>query len=113
HSGPIEVGGRRLLYSIIHDITERVKAEKALRRSEEHFRSLIENTSDMIAIVDVQGTIHYSSPSVERVLGYDPKATTGSNIFDLAHPEDVTAAARAVTEAFEGQPSSQAMEIRI
>ena len=113
HSGPIEVKGRSYLYSIIHDITERLKAEKALRRSEEHFRSLIENTSDMIAIVDVQGTIHYTSPSVERVLGLDAKSTVGGNIFDLAHPDDIGAAAKALTEAFEGQPVSHALEIRV
>jgi diguanylate cyclase (GGDEF)-like protein/PAS domain S-box-containing protein len=113
YSGPIEVKGRKLLYSIIHDVTERKRAEKGLRRSEEHFRSLIENASDMIAIVDVQGTIHYSSPSVNRVLGYDPKKTIGSNIFDFAHPEDAPAAARALTEAFESQTVSQAVEIRV
>lgn len=113
YSGPIEVRGRKLLYSIIHDVTERKRAERGLRRSEEHFRSLIENASDMIAIVDVQGTIHYSSPSVHRVLGYDPRKTIGSNIFDFAHPDDAPPAARALTEAFEGQAVSQAVEIRV
>jgi diguanylate cyclase (GGDEF)-like protein/PAS domain S-box-containing protein len=113
HSGPIEVGGRSLLYSIIHDITERRKTEKQLRRSEEHFRSLIENASDMIAIVDVQGTFHYSSPSVKRILGYDPQSTVGGNIFDIAHPEDVPLAEKALGRAFEGQEMSQVLELRV
>jgi diguanylate cyclase (GGDEF)-like protein/PAS domain S-box-containing protein len=113
HSGPIEVRGRRLIYAIIHDVTERNRAEKALRRSEEHFRSLIENASDMIAIVDVQGTLHYTSPSVERILGYRPQSITGSNIYDCAHPEDMTAVAKALTEAFEGISSDNPVEIRI
>ena len=43
YSGPIQVHGRTLLYSIVHDITERKVAEQALSESREHYRSLFEN----------------------------------------------------------------------
>jgi PAS domain-containing protein len=48
-------------------------AEEDLKRSEAHFRSLIENASDMIMIGDARGIIQYVSPSFERTLGYKPR----------------------------------------
>src|ERR1051326_1176475 len=52
---------------------ESARVECALRRSEEHFRSLIEHSSDVITIISREGTISYESPSLERVLGYTPE----------------------------------------
>jgi PAS domain S-box-containing protein len=64
----------------------------ALKYSEEHFRALIENASDMIWIVDAQGYLKYVSPSTRRILGYDPGALMGAYIFDDVHPDDREAA---------------------
>ena len=68
-------GRLQYIVAITQDITERRRSEaalagaqKALQRSEEHFRSLIEHTSDIITIVDESGVVLYGSPSVERVL---------------------------------------------
>ena len=60
--------------AIKQDVTERLRAVEALRRSEEHFRSLIENTLDMIFVMDTSGILRYASPSVERVIGYRPRS---------------------------------------
>ena len=65
------------------------KAQRELRRSEEHFRSLIEHTSDIITIVDESGVVLYGSPSVERVLGYAPEELVGRNAGDLLHHDDL------------------------
>ena len=65
-------------------VVDRRRAEEALQASEEHFRSLIENALDIITVVDEQGTIHYASPSMERVLGYPPRDRIGTNMFGLA-----------------------------
>jgi len=70
-------------------IGERVRAELALKESEEHFRSLIENATDIIVVVDHLGRIEYVSPSVEDVFGYVPEDLIGTNAFDLAHPDDL------------------------
>lgn len=78
------------LIGVILDITERKRAEDALNRSEAYFRSLIENTSDIITILNADGAIRYMSPSVEHVAGYTPSELTGRNIFEYVHPDDET-----------------------
>src|SRR5207249_3959416 len=59
--------------NVLATAIDRAHAEEALRRSEEHFRSLIENASDIVTIVGENGVFRYASPSVERVLGYAPR----------------------------------------
>lgn len=73
----------------MRDITERKLAEQALREREEHFRSLIENSLDGIAIADRKGVIRYESPSVERIAGYAPEELVGKRMMDYIHPDDV------------------------
>jgi diguanylate cyclase (GGDEF)-like protein/PAS domain S-box-containing protein len=73
---------------IIEDVTERKRVIEALRQSERHFRSLIENALDTITILEPDGTIRYQSPSVERVLGYAPEELVGRSVFDLIHTDD-------------------------
>lgn len=68
-------------------VTERQRAEKELYEREAYFRSLIENASDFISIIDVKGTIYYESPSSQRIFGY-PGGLVGENAFDFIHPDD-------------------------
>jgi len=62
---------------------------EAIKDSEAHFRSLIENISDIICIMKKDGSIVYESPSVERILGYKPREILGKNFFDFIHPGDL------------------------
>lgn len=71
------------------EIAERLRAEVALKESEEHFRSLIENASDLIVVVDHLGRIEYVSPSIEGILGFSPEELDGINALSFAHPGDV------------------------
>lgn len=64
-------------------------AHLEIKRSEEYFRSLIENASDIITALDGDGTISYASPSVTKVLGYPLKEFIGKNILEFVHSEDM------------------------
>lgn len=63
-----------------------------LQHREAHFRSLIENTSDLIAILDARGHVTFLSPSIERILGYCRESVMGQLIYDYVHPQDRTQA---------------------
>ncbi len=80
-------GGRAVLCNFM-DITDRKRAEEALRRNEENFKSLIENALDLIIIVDTDGTISYASPAVERLLGFAPEEYVGRDFHEAVHLDD-------------------------
>jgi diguanylate cyclase (GGDEF)-like protein/PAS domain S-box-containing protein len=81
------------------EVDERKAAERALRASEERFRSLVQNSSDVISIVDADGAVRYHSESVRRVLGYDPGELVDGDPLTLVHPDDRERAARFVADA--------------
>jgi PAS domain S-box-containing protein len=83
----------------------RKRAEDALRASEAHFRSLTENASDIIAILDAAGLIQYLSPAIERALGYDPDRLLQRRVSDFLHPDDALALAQ-VREVMRTQPEA-------
>ncbi|MDB5200069.1 MAG: hypothetical protein JWO92_2032 [Chitinophagaceae bacterium] len=72
-----------------HDITERKNAEEKVLLSEQRFKSLVQNSSDLLAILDVEGNYTYVSPSCKRILGYDPEFFLGESGTICMHPDDV------------------------
>lgn len=73
---------------ISRDVTERRRSEAALRASQERFRSLVQNASDLVVITDADGMVRYASPAVERLLGYTPDEVTSTSGLNLVHPDD-------------------------
>jgi diguanylate cyclase (GGDEF)-like protein/PAS domain S-box-containing protein len=67
----------------IQDITDRVQAERALRASEERFRSIAEATQEWIWEIDAEGLYTFCSPAVEAILGYQPDQLIGRNCLDI------------------------------
>jgi diguanylate cyclase (GGDEF)-like protein/PAS domain S-box-containing protein len=70
------------------DISESVRVEQELRKSEGRFRALIENSADGIVLFDERGRIRYSSPATLRMLGYADGELPGRDGVALVHPED-------------------------
>lgn len=67
--------------------------EQALQHSERYYRSLLDNVSDLITIIDRDGFIRYATPSHQRVLGYRPEELVGTPTTNLVHPDDLPALA--------------------
>ncbi|MCE5211795.1 MAG: PAS domain S-box protein [Deltaproteobacteria bacterium] len=63
--------------------------EETFLREEQRFRALAEQSSDIIALVNQEGTILYENRAVERILDLDPKEMIGKKIFDNIHPDDL------------------------
>jgi len=78
-----------LLVRSMRYATERGRAVEALERREEHYRSLIEHSLDLISILNIDGTIRYVSPSHERILGHRLDDLVGRNVFGFVHPDDL------------------------
>ncbi len=66
----------------------RLLAETAARQNEVRFRSLVQHSSDVIIVIRPDGAIRFVSPSVSRVLGYEPSALAERTLFDLLHPDE-------------------------
>ncbi len=89
HLPPATRHSLEAIASQVGTVLARVRAEQALQQSEAHFRSLIENASDLILLLSREGTVRYQSPSLEHVLGYAPGELLGKNIFEYLHADDV------------------------
>ena len=94
------------------EIAERRRVEEALRHSEQHFRSLIRNASDVIVIIGQDGSIRFESDAVERVLGYKSEEVVGQDGFRFIHPDDVPRITAAFGELLCAPDSSMQVEIR-
>jgi diguanylate cyclase (GGDEF)-like protein/PAS domain S-box-containing protein len=97
----------------IQDVSERKKVEKAIKESEERFRSLVQYSSDIITILDTEGTVHYVSPAVERVTGYRPEEQVGTNAFGSIHPDDREQALNTFAEVLKRPGLQPPLEFRV
>lgn len=110
----VELAGERCLLVIMEDITERKRAEEAVRASERRFRALIENSADAFVLFTPDGRrLYYASPSMPRVLGYSPEELAGLSAYDILHPQDVEMFTENVA-AILGRPGASAdVQLRV
>ena len=81
-------GGRRFSISLTRDITERKRAEHALRQSEEQWKAVFENNPTMYFMVDASGTIVSVNPFGAEQLGYRTEELMGRPVENLVHEAD-------------------------
>lgn len=81
-------GDVRGVYVILKDISYELFTKQALMASEERFRLIAENSSDLIELIDEKGRLVYLSPSHEKVLDYSTKRLAELHIYDIVVPED-------------------------
>jgi diguanylate cyclase (GGDEF)-like protein/PAS domain S-box-containing protein len=105
--------GERLFTGVIRDVTERKEVEKVIKESEERFRSLVQYASDIITILEADGTVRYISPAVERVMGYKPEEQKGTTAFDSVHPDDRERALATFAEALKRAGLHPPLEFRV
>jgi len=84
-----------------------------LRRSEERFRSLIQNSVDVSMVVRADGTIAYESSAAERVLGVRPDERIGQPAFELVHPEDREFGERLLADVTRSPGAQMTGELRV
>ncbi len=108
-----EDGAAAHFQGILTDITDKIAAEKKLIESENRFRSIVQNSSDITTIVDATGKTIYESPSFYRTLNYTEEDVLGKSIFEFIHPEDAERAFYEFTKGIERGGVSDPIEFRI
>lgn len=88
------------------DVTERIIAEEARRNVDLKFRTLIENSAELLMMANTEGKFIYGSPSVKKFLGYAGKDFLQKSIFTFIHPDSIESATKLLSGLFEhpGKP---------
>jgi diguanylate cyclase (GGDEF)-like protein/PAS domain S-box-containing protein len=87
--------------------------QRALRASEERFRSLLQHSSDAVTVIGLDGVVRYQSESLRRLLGRGADEAVGGALADLLHPDDVPTLEAILTHAQQRRLASQAVEWRM
>ncbi|MCI2255215.1 EAL domain-containing protein [Domibacillus sp. PGB-M46] len=105
---PVKKGGKvvEVIGSAV-DITDRKQVEEALQESEEKYRLIADNMTDLICLLDSSGHVVYTSPSHATVLGYPQEELGGDKTIAKMHPEDVEFFQEEVKQIIETNHSSQ------
>src|SRR5258708_988917 len=82
----------------LRDSIERKNLEESLRKNESRFRTLIENSSDVVVLIDKNGIVTYISPSVKNLLGFTPEDLMGQRLIHI-YPEDLQITYEKIQEA--------------
>jgi PAS domain S-box-containing protein len=100
------------LTGISREITDRKRLEEAILKNEEHFRALLQYSSDAITILDENGVITFESSLRNRILNFTVEELVGKEFKSIVHPEDVQIFETAFAEVFESPKAQIKKEYR-
>jgi PAS domain S-box-containing protein/putative nucleotidyltransferase with HDIG domain len=101
------------IHAASRDITARRKAEDELRANEDRFRSLVQNSYEIILVLSAEGKIIYESPSTTRILGYLPGKLLGQTPDFLVHPDDLPRVEIAINGLLQKYQYANTLEFRV
>ena len=100
-------------------MSDAARRDRELRRTagmfgdERWFRSVVENATEVVTILESDSTVRYVSSAIERVLGYRPEERAGTSILDLVHPDDVERALGVLAGILETSGIHPPLEFRV
>ncbi|MGO9318037.1 MAG: PAS domain S-box protein [Terracidiphilus sp.] len=89
HTSAFRHGGRRLLLKVARDITERLKAEEAIRQSEAELRQILDDAPQLLAVLGTDGTRLYLNQAALEYLGWTLEGSQNRPTSALFHPDDM------------------------
>ncbi|MFY9314888.1 MAG: PAS domain S-box protein [Burkholderiales bacterium] len=111
YCGPIDLNGRRCVYGIIHDVTERRRAKAERREAEEKLRAIVEQSIAGIYIIE-DGRFSYANPRMAEILGYAAGELVGVPVPEVVAPEDRDLVAENNRRRLAGEVDSVQYEFR-
>jgi len=110
---PGSIAGKRQMIHTERDITAQRQMEKALRKSEERYRELVEGTDDLVLTVDSQGIILFVNHVSEQAFGLSPEECKGLSLLSFTHPDDVETTKRKFARWLDEATPGASLENRI
>ncbi|MEI7013002.1 sensor histidine kinase [Leptospira licerasiae] len=104
YSGPLQFGGKRVLFSILYDVTERVKAISLLEESERKYRSLVESASDSIIITNFETKILEVNRRICELLEYTKEQLQTFSLKDILDEDSFADSMRRIPALEMGKP---------
>ncbi|WKD85403.1 Oxygen sensor histidine kinase NreB [Polaribacter huanghezhanensis] len=101
------------LTGTIQDITEQKTAMHKIKKADEMYRVLTDNSNDLICLQEPDSTFKYISPSIKNLLGYEQSQFMGKKVFSLVHRDDIPLLKRAMGQKVFSSSVSEALSIRI
>lgn len=113
YSGPVELGGRRFLVSVVHDASERTRAAAALQASEEFARTVVDHAPLGIVVTRLDGVIIQVNPAMAVITGWSEADLIDRGGAVLVHPEDRAAVIDAVQQLDHGEVRAVHLDLRL
>ncbi len=108
---PFSWNGRPAIMHMVNDITDRIRAEEGLKRSEERYRLLVETASEAIAVLQ-DGVVKYVSPRIEEISGYTVAEVVSRPFADFIYPDDHSRMYERIASLLKGVVPSQTDQFR-